>query len=85
MSYKSDECSIDSGEPIELYKFTYNNVNYTYTTAQFPQKVVMDGVSYVVNPDYIKRGESLKLADSSTSEETCTIELSRINSVARIS
>lgn len=84
MSYKSDECSIDSGEPIELYKFTYNHVNYTYTTAQFPQKVVMDGVSYVFNPDYIKRGESLKLSDSSTSEETCTIELSRINSVAQL-
>ena len=84
MSFDSDERSIDSGEPIELYLFKYNNINYTYTTAQFSQKVVINGISYVFNPDYIKRGDSLKLSDSSTSEETCTIEVNRLNSVAQL-
>ena len=33
MSYDNIENSISNGEPTELYKFTYNGEDYTYTSS----------------------------------------------------
>lgn len=80
MSYIADETSISSSEPIELYKFSYNNLDYCYTSSQYAQQV--DGIVY--NPEYIERGNSLKLGDSGGTVETCTIEVPRTNPVAML-
>lgn len=82
MAYKDFEVSIDSCQPIEFYLFSYNGVDYSYTSAQYPQYANIDGKEIVFNPDYIERGESLKLGDSGGTVETCTINVSRTNSIA---
>ena len=78
MSYDGEEISIASGEPIECYKFDYYDMSYCYTSSQYMQQI--DGVVY--NPEYIKRGDSLKLGDSGGSVETCIITVPRTNNVA---
>lgn len=82
MSYHSDEISIDSGQPVECYRFTYSGVDYTYTSSQYPIKLTIEGEDYVFNPEYIKRGDSLKLGNSNGQVETCSITVTRANSIA---
>lgn len=82
MSYDSDELSIDNGQPIELYMFTYNGMNYQYTSSQYSQTYNVGGTSYTFNPEYIRRGDNLKLGDSGGTIETCTITVLRTNSIA---
>lgn len=82
MSFRNDEVSVDNAQPIECYGFTYNGVVYTYTSSQYPIALTVYDQRYVFNPEYIKRGDSLKLGDSSGSVETCTITVLRTNSVA---
>lgn len=82
MSYADDEKSIELGEPVELYMFRYHDVAYTYTSSQYSQSMVIGGKTYVFSPEYIKRGESLNLSDSGSNQETCTIEVLRLNAVA---
>ena len=82
MAYDSDELSVDNGQPIELYIFSYNGIDYRYTSSQYSQSYRIDGTLFVFSPEYIKRGDSLKLGDSSGTIETCTITVLRTNSVA---
>lgn len=82
MSYYSDETSIEDGQPIELYLFTYNNSMYEYTSYKYQKSAYIDGSFHTFNPEFIKRGDTLKLGTSSGSIETCTITVSRTNSVA---
>lgn len=82
MSFDTDENSIQNSQPIELYLFTYNNVNYTYTSSTESLEANIEGDWYTFNAEYIKRGDSLKLGDSSGNVETCTITVARTNSVA---
>lgn len=82
MSFHDKEISIDSAEPIELYIFTYANMTYTYTSSQYSQSAVIDGVSYVFSPEYIDRGDTLKLGNQNNSQESCTISVLRNNSIA---
>ena len=73
MAYDGEETSVSSGEPIECYKFDYYDMSYCYTSSQYAQQI--DGVVY--NPEYIKRGDTLKLGDSGGTVETCTITVPR--------
>ena len=82
MSYESFELSTEDGNPIELYLFTYSGTNYLYTSSQYYQENIIGGVRYIFNPEYIKRGDSLKLGDSGGSVETCTVEVLRTNPIA---
>lgn len=82
MAFASDETSVDSAQPIELYIFNYNNLEYLYTSSQYTQSISFNGVNFVFNPEYIRRGDSLKLGDSGGSVETCTINVLRTNSIA---
>lgn len=82
MSYDSDEVSIDSAQPVELYLFKYHDLSFSYTSSQYTQNLIIEGKSYVFSPEYIKRGASLDLSDSGTAQETCTIEVLRINPIA---
>lgn len=87
MAYSLDETSVDSGNPVELYLFSYDNKKFTYTSSQYYQSVNVveeDGTInyYTFNPDYIRRGDNLILGDSSGNIETCTITVPRTNSVA---
>jgi len=78
MSYNNDEISISDGQPIECYLFTYNGQHYSYTSSQYSQFI--SGITY--SPEFIKRGDSLKLGDSGGTVETCIITVPRTNSVA---
>lgn len=78
MSYNSDETSVDKGNPIECYKFDYDNLSFCYTSSQHIQQV--NGVVY--SPEFIERGDTLKLGDSGGTLETCTITVPRTNSIA---
>lgn len=78
MSYNGDEISISDAQPIELYRFTYNNLDYCYTSSQYTQQVG----SVVYNPEYIERGTTLKLGDSGGTIETCVIKVPRSNNIA---
>lgn len=82
MSYKKDEVSVSDGNPIECYRFSYNNQYYLYTSSQYRQALVINGTNYVFNAEYIKRGDNLKLGDSGGTVETCEIEVLRTNPVA---
>ena len=82
MAFSNDETSIDNARPIECYGFTYKDLIYTYTSSQYPIALTVYDNRYVFNPEYIKRGDSLKLGDSSGTVETCTITVLRTNSVA---
>ena len=78
MSYNSDELSISSGQPIECYLFTYNGQKYSYTSSQYAQRI--NDITY--SPEFIERGDTLKLGDSGGTIETCTITVPRTNSIA---
>ena len=78
MSYNSDEISIAEGQPIECYRFDYNGQIYSYTSSQYAQRI--GGITY--SPEFIKRGDTLKLGDSGGTVETCTITVPRTNSIA---
>lgn len=82
MSFDNDETSIENAQPIECYIFNYNGVDYTYTTTYYSQTFSINGISYTFVPEYIKRGDSLKQSDSSSSDDNCIITVSRSNSVA---
>lgn len=82
MAFDMNETSVDSAQPIELYIFSYNGISYFYTTSQYTQNIEYNGDNFVFNPEYIKRGDSLKLGDSGGSIETCTITVLRNNAVA---
>ena len=82
MSYNTLETSIDDANPFELYLFSYNGATYTYTSSQNSYTLYIDGVAHIFNPDYIERGDSLKLGSSDGTQETCTITVSRNNNVA---
>ena len=82
MSYESDEISIQDSQPIELYIFSYNGIYYNYTSSRYTQTRVYGGTTFVFEPEYIRRGDNLKLGDSSGTIETCTITVGRTNPVA---
>lgn len=82
MPYDSHEVSIEDAEPVELYKFTYNSEHYCYTSTYKCKYIQIDSKWYNFQPDYIRRGDSLKLGDSSGTMETCTITVNRTNNVA---
>lgn len=82
MSFFEDETSIDNANPIELYIFSYNGVDYTYTSHAYPVTAYLEGKYFTFFPDFIQRGESLRLGDSGGAMETCTIKVSRTNNVA---
>ena len=80
--YDNQEVSIENAEPIELYLFKYYDKVYGYTSTYRTQTLYIDGKMYTFQPDYIKRGDSLKLGDSNGSVENCTITVNRTNNVA---
>ena len=82
MSFDKDETSIQDAQPVELYLFTYDGVNYTYTSYQRNKEAYIDGTFYTFNAEYIKRSDNLKLGMSSSTQETCVITVLRTNSVA---
>ena len=82
MSYSDIENSVDSGEPIELYLFTYNGMTFSYTSSQRTQIDMIDGQEYSFEPEYIRRDTFLKLGDSGGNVETCNVIVSRANSIA---
>lgn len=84
MGYDKDERSVDNGNPIELYLFTYNKDTYSYTSGVEPYQLTIDGVSHTFSPEYIERGDNLKLGNSNNIQETCTITVSRNNNVAML-
>ncbi len=80
--YEEDELSVNDGNPVELYLFTFLNYHYSYTSSLHTIYQNIDGVDYAFVPEYIKRGDSLKLGDSGGSIETCTITVGRTNNIA---
>lgn len=81
-TFHEQEISIQDAQPVELYLFTYKNVDYTYTSSGYAKSAYINNKWYVFNPDYIKRGDSLKTGNSSGNVETTTITVSRSNNVA---
>lgn len=81
-NFHTNEISIQDAQPIELYIFTYKNVDYTYTSSGYAKSAYINDKWFVFNPDYIKRGDSLKTGNSSGNVETTTITVSRSNNVA---
>lgn len=82
MAYKFDEVSTYNAQPIELYMFTYNKLNFLYTSSQYSQSIMIEGNYYTFSPEYIERGQNLRFSDSGGTLETCTITILRTNSVA---
>nr|DAT40163.1 MAG TPA: minor tail protein [Caudoviricetes sp.] len=80
--YENQEVSIENAEPIELYLFKYNGENFCYTSSYRYQYIQIGTEWYNFQPDYIKRGDSLKLGDSNGTVENCTITVNRTNNVA---
>ena len=84
LAFNDLELSREDGNPVECFLFLYNSVAYTYTSSQYSQTLSIDGGSYVFTPEYINRGDSLKLGDSSGNIETCTITVNRRNPIAML-
>lgn len=82
MSFISDETSVDSAEPIEVYMFTYNGLSYTYTSSKSTVILTIDGNKVSFSPEYIERSESLTLGSPTDSKEACVISVLRNNDVA---
>lgn len=82
MSFDKDETSVQDAQPVELYLFTYDGVNYTYTSYQRNKEAYIDGTFYTFNAEYIKRSDELRLGSSDSNFETCTITVPRTNNVA---
>ena len=53
MSFDKDETSVQDAQPVELYLFTYDGVNYTYTSYQRNKEAYIDGTFYTFNAEYI--------------------------------
>ena len=80
--YKDDETSVEEAQPVELYRFTYKDDDYCYTSSLYGISQTVSGVRRVFSPEYIKRSDSLKLGDSSGAFENCIITVNRTNNVA---
>lgn len=80
--YKEDESSVENAQPVELYRFTYKDSEYCYTSSLYAVNQYIDGRRRTFSPDYIKRSDSLKLGDSSGAFENCIITVNRTNNVA---
>ena len=63
MSYRIDELSVDGNNPVELYLFKYYGRTFAYTSSQYAQTVSIDGAKITFNPEYIERGDSLRLGN----------------------
>ena len=82
MSFISDEVSIQSSNPIEMYLFNYKDDEYAYTSYSRNISTEVEGSWHTFNSEYIERSESLVLDDSSGRTESCIISVPRTNSVA---
>lgn len=83
MSFYNDETSVENANPIELYIFSYNGIDYEYTSHAYSVTAYIEDKYRTFTPDFIQRGESLRLGVSSTgNQDTCTITVSRTNNVA---
>ena len=82
MDYDKTEKSVEDGNPIELYMFTYKDSRYLYTSAQYNQSYFIGDSNLTFSAEYIRRSESLRLGDSSGTKETCEVTVLRTNSVA---
>ena len=82
MDYDKTEKSVEDGNPIELYMFTYKDGRYLYTSAQYNQSYFIGDSNLTFSAEYIRRSESLRLGDSSGTKETCEVTVLRTNSVA---
>lgn len=78
MSFDKIETSQQDAEPIEYYRFTYDGIDYCYTSSQ--HSMVKNGMLF--NADFIRRSDGLNLSTSNSDNETCTITVSRTNNVA---
>lgn len=63
MTYDSRENSLQAGEPIELYQFTYGNNIYRFTSAQ----TAVSAVGHTWQPAYLKRSSLDYSAEKSRS------------------
>lgn len=84
MSFETYELSYDDASPVELYLFTYNNIDYAYTSALRDRTLTVGGTSYTFAPAIISRGDSLKLGSNRGNQESCTITVLRNNEVASL-
>lgn len=82
MSFVEDEVSTQNAQPVELYLFTYDKVDYTYTSYQRNVDAYINGNWYTFNADYIQRSDELRLGSSDGNFETCTISVMRTNNIA---
>ena len=82
MSFNTIETSVENNNPIELYLFSYNGNTYAYTSSTKNYSITVGDTSYTFSAEYIERGDSLKLGDSSGNKETCIITVPRNNNVA---
>ena len=82
MSFYNDETSTENANPIELYIFSYDGIDYEYTSHAYSVTAYIEDKYRTFTPDYIQRGDSLRLGDSSGTQETCTISVNRTNNVA---
>ena len=78
MSFDKIETSQQDAEPVEYYQFTYDGVDYCYTSSQYSK--TKNGMTF--NADFIRRSDGLNLSTSNSDNETCTITVSRTNNVA---
>lgn len=78
MSFDKIETSQQDAEPVEYYQFTYDGVDYCYTSSQYSK--TKNGMTF--NADFIHRSDGLNLSTSNSDNETCTITVSRTNNVA---
>lgn len=79
MSFETNELSIDDANPVEVYIFTYDGVDYCYTSSNFSQIVNINNTTYNCVAEYIYRGDSLKTG--ATNKETCTIVMNRTSQI----
>ena len=45
MSFDKDETSVQDAQPVELYLFTYDGVNYTIRYIKEPSPIILDNLS----------------------------------------
>ena len=82
--YDNIEKSIEQGSPIELYIFTYDGIQYQYTSAKYDIITAVNGITGNFTAEYIKRGDSLKLGNMESNSETCTITMNRASSIGQL-
>lgn len=76
------EHSISRAEPVEIYLFSYNGTNYAYTSGKTSVTTEIDHVRFTFVPEYIQRGSSLKSTKDSSTSDSCTITVTRLNPIA---